>query len=247
MLIQDAVQCLIPAILEKSSTATTTARLADNMSPLITHQVTPSQGSSTAPFVIPKSTGQNPSPLVQVNPVCLSTGQMLQSPSPGPSREDSVQSRMSALFQPYPRRMGSKQMRSRKTYQTPWSHDFFCLAHPETDVAPSLEERSVLQSLGLGKKRITFCDNNGSHAEFCQKLMNAYPQLQEAGGFKLMRCGRSRRLVDIPMPSAGYSVRFLRLDSGLNKALAYILPLQLSIGHSIQESEEMDKVKFVLL
>lgn len=41
-----------------------------------------------------------------------------------------------------------------------------------------------------------------------------------------MHCCRSRQLIDIDMPPEGYSVNYLKERSSLNKAVAYIVPLQ---------------------
>lgn len=105
-------------------------------------------------------------------------------------------------------------------------------------MAPLTEERSVLQSVGLGKQKITFPNNNScSYTEFSEQLYSAYPLLRQAGGFKIMRCGRSRALTPIPVPNSSYSVKFLRSESNLNKALAYIVPLQQAIYIEPEEPE----------
>lgn len=44
-----------------------------------------------------------------------------------------------------------------------------------------------------------------------------------------MRTARGRQLIDVPMPQEGYSIPYLRLESGLNKAVAYIVPIQSNI------------------
>ncbi|XP_041862233.1 uncharacterized protein LOC121653056 [Melanotaenia boesemani] len=226
-LIQDAVECLIPLVLEKkSSDSHVTSKQLMNVSaiPLNDHPLRmlnsqPSTSSLLGPHIVSA-------------PPQLCTGQ---------SREDMIQSRMSALFRPYPQKIGSKRNGLKRQYQTPWSHDFFCLSDPESDMSPSLEEYCTLQNMGLGRRKVTFPNNNGTHKDFVEGLFNAYPQLADAGGFKLMRCGRNRVLVDIAMPSSGYSVRYLRLESGLNKALAYIVPLQRKLV-DIEECKPNDSV-----
>lgn len=85
----------------------------------------------------------------------------------------------------------------------------------------------MLQNAGLGKRKITFPNNNSSlYTVLCEHLFSAYPLLREAGGFKIMRCGRSQALTQIPVPNSGNSVKFLGCESRLNKALVYIEPLQ---------------------
>lgn len=68
-------------------------------------------------------------------------------------------------------------------------------------------------------------------------MFSAYPLLRHAGGFKIMRCGRSRALTQIPVPNSGYSMKFLQSESSLNKALAYIVPLQQAIYIEPEDSE----------
>lgn len=52
-----------------------------------------------------------------------------------------------------------------------------------------------------------------------------------------MRCARSRALIQIPVPNFGYSVKFFRSESSLNKALAYIVPLQQALYTEPEEPE----------
>ncbi|CAH3045959.1 unnamed protein product, partial [Porites lobata] len=61
------------------------------------------------------------------------------------------------------------------------------------------------------------------------KLEEEFPKLKNRGGFEILRSGFSpgKSLVLLrPPASAGYSVKFLRDESGLGQALAYIRPLQ---------------------
>ncbi|XP_073804140.1 uncharacterized protein [Danio rerio] len=44
-----------------------------------------------------------------------------------------------------------------------------------------------------------------------------------------MCCCRSKQLIDIIMPPDGYSVNFLKNRSSLNKAVAYVVPLQCNL------------------
>lgn len=44
-------------------------------------------------------------------------------------------------------------------------------------------------------------------------------------------------MTQIPVPNSGYSVKFLRNESSLNKALAYIVPLQQAIYIEPEEPE----------
>lgn len=76
------------------------------------------------------------------------------------------------------------------------------------------------------QKKGRFCDVQCTPQEFIMIIEESFPLLNHAGGFKLMRCCRSRLLMDIAMPPEGYSVIYLKERSSLNKAVAYIVPLQ---------------------
>lgn len=140
------------------------------------------------------------------------------------ARQDRVQAMLSSLFRPY----GSRdRVRARpRPFTTPWCHDFFCLSEPNTTSFPRPEEIVSLHSVGLGKRRVRFKVSKCSFREFCTALYEFFPALKDSGGFKIMRATRNKSLVDIPMPSGGYTIDYLRHESGLNRAMAYIVPLQ---------------------
>lgn len=119
------------------------------------------------------------------------------------------------------------------------------MANPSCNTIPTPEENNILKLSGLGKKRVRFEDMNGSFADFTQKIVEMFPAIQMAGAFKVMRSARGRQLVDIPMPPEGYSIPYLRLESGLNKAVAYIVPIQNSIPVVRQEDiAEVTNISF---
>lgn len=89
---------------------------------------------------------------------------------------------------------------------------------------------------------------NGSFADFTKTMGQVFPALKRAGPFKMMRTARGRQLVDIPMPPEGYSIPYLRLGSGLDKAVAYIVPIQNSIPLVRQkDTAEVTVIKFILI
>nr|XP_055031634.1 uncharacterized protein LOC129420650 [Misgurnus anguillicaudatus] len=140
---------------------------------------------------------------------------------------------LSRLFQPY---VNIRSSRARhRLGPTAWEHDFYCMANPSCNTIPTPEENNILKLSGLGKKRVRFEDMNGSFADFTRKIVEMFPAIQMAGAFKVMRSARGRQLVDIPMPPEGYSIPYLRMESGLNKAVAYIVPIQNSIPVVRQE------------
>lgn len=153
---------------------------------------------------------------------------------------------LSRLFQPY---VNIRSSRARhRLGPSAWEHEFYCMASPACNNLPTPEENSILKLSGLGKKKVRFEDMNGSFADFTKTIGEVFPALKRAGPFKIMRTARGRQLVDIPMPPGGYSIPYLRLESGLNKAVAYIVPIQNSIPLVRQEdTAEVTVIKFILL
>lgn len=111
-----------------------------------------------------------------------------------------------------------------------------------TDAIPTTEETLILQRNGLGKKVIKF-PINGSAADVQQKIEEAFPVLRGVGGFKIMRCCRNRKLIDLPVPAGGYTVLYLKQDSGLNRAVAYLVPLQCDLNLRTQEDDLIQTVR----
>ncbi len=97
-----------------------------------------------------------------------------------------------------------------------------------TNLRGFLEWRSFRKI--LQQKIVIFRDINGSAQEFIGTLEGAFPALRNCGGFKIMRCCRSRQLIDIAMPPGGYTARFLKDHSTLNKAIGYIVPIQVDLN-----------------
>lgn len=141
------------------------------------------------------------------------------------NRPDLVTSSLNRLFQPY-----SKYSRKRKPVTQPWEHTFFCCSMVNTFQIPDFEKSMCLQASGLGKKKVRFNDVQCTSQDFIKTLEEAFPPLRQSGGFKLMRCCRSKQLIDIVMPPEGYSINYLKNRSSLNKAVAYIVPLQCDLA-----------------
>ena len=120
-----------------------------------------------------------------------------------------------------------------------WTHEFICIADKHGNQIPSRIEKFDLQDIGLGRKRITF-NRSDNNARFCEKVQESYPKLAAAGGFEVMRRGRSaKELVVITPPARGYDVRLLRDEAGVGQAILYIRPLQRSIIMREGEQEEV--------
>ena len=93
----------------------------------------------------------------------------------------------------------------------------------------SRSEKLELQLASLSRKKIVFGANDNA-VKVKAKLEQAYPKLEKEGGFEILRSGVSTSvcgLCVLKTPAAsGYSVHFLRNESGLGQALAYLHPLQ---------------------
>ena len=106
-----------------------------------------------------------------------------------------------------------------------WKRCFVCLCLVGQDYTPGAVEKAELQNSGLGSKQITFYEH-GSSWEFHEELVQAFPKLENAGGYELMRTeeGNSRDLVVIPQPVEGYTASYLK--TVVQHAKIYIRPLQ---------------------
>ena len=127
-----------------------------------------------------------------------------------------------------------------------WTHKFFCLADCAAESATSCIDKLKVQLAGLSPKKIVFgCKDNAEQVK--EKLEQAYPKLDKGGGFEILRSGNStsvRGLCVLKAPrSTGYSVHFLRNESGLGQALAYIRPLQRSLDTSPSEVRAVNRLK----
>lgn len=160
----------------------------------------------------------------QVIPPTLGTLQM--------TRPDLVSANLTRLFQPY---QGSRRRPNKLTQ--PWQHKFFCCSRVDTHEIPDLEENMCLQASGLGARKVLFCDAKGTAQQFLQTLENTFPPLKNCRGFKIMRCCRSRQLIDVVMPPGGYTAEYIKNRSTLKKAVAYIVPLQndLPLNMAVQQ------------
>lgn len=162
-----------------------------------------------------------------------------------PAPQTSTSTTLSRLFHsPYPRSRVRRSSLFNKPVCGPWEHVFFGCALRSTDAVPSAEETLILQRNGLGRKVIQF-PVNGSAADVKVKIEEAFTALRGIGGFKIMRCCRSRKLIDLPVPAGGYTVSYLKEDSGLNRAVAYVVPLQSDLILMAEEEDLSQKVRYI--
>ncbi len=128
-----------------------------------------------------------------------------------------------------------------------WTHEFFCLADKNCSTVPSRALKFQLQSAGLGRKKIIFGWKDNPF-KLKEKLEEMYPKLVNGGGFELLRSGVPvHSLVVITPPPAGYSVAFLRDESGLGQALAYVRPLQKNLEISDDIVPLSDQVLYIII
>ena len=124
-----------------------------------------------------------------------------------------------------------------------WTHRFCLLSDKNANIAPNISEKERLKAMGLGELKITFDDKKGSHQFLTRVLEEKFPLLKETGGYLICRTANgSQRLQVIPPGKNGYSIPYLRDESPLRQAVAYICPLQKSIIVS-----EMEKIKVVII
>ncbi|XP_041823362.1 uncharacterized protein LOC121629366 isoform X2 [Melanotaenia boesemani] len=143
------------------------------------------------------------------------------------------------LFAPYRARPSSTpsslaSQSSKKACRVTYTHTFFCLCDHMSDTVPAKAVKYELTAAGLGEKRISFRARDDDPLIFKATIEDNYPQLNDTGGFELLRISgttRSRNLCSIPCPDTGYTVRYLRSPlTGIGQAVIYIRPLQKSIS-----------------
>ena len=96
-------------------------------------------------------------------------------------------------FNPYSRtiRRTQKRVVKAKKVQT-WTRQFVCLAKRDQTSPPQLWEYSRLQAAGLGQKKITL-DLDDTPLDVDLKLKEAFPKLEDAGGYCMLRTGQGAR------------------------------------------------------
>ena len=85
---------------------------------------------------------------------------------------------------------------------------------------------------GLGCKKLSLlqCGNaDDTHYE----ILDAFPKLQDAGGYEIMRASQSRQLEVVPNPVDGYTTAYLKDIFG--QAKVYIRPIQRDLMDCTQD------------
>lgn len=80
-----------------------------------------------------------------------------------------------------------------------WHQRFVCLASIHVCQVPCRQaDKLQLEEAGLGEKALAI-DLNCSPEAFRRHLLDAFPKLQDGGGFELLRCkAKSKELILIP-------------------------------------------------
>ena len=69
-----------------------------------------------------------------------------------------------------------------------WRHKFFCLAYKDQTRSPTTEaDKEELFRAGLGEKELTFNDVNMNQQDFHHLILEAFPRLKKAGGFRFLK------------------------------------------------------------
>ena len=108
-----------------------------------------------------------------------------------------------------------------------WTHKFVCLGNTLCETVPSGHEKYTLKCADLGEKKLVF-RLNGNYSHLKEVIFQAFPLLDKAGGFELMRTEGpySRKLVEI---DSKFLVSVAKLKEFIEQARVYVRPLQADI------------------
>ena len=117
-----------------------------------------------------------------------------------------------------------------KKVQT-WTRQFVCLAKREQTSPPQLWEYNRLQAAGLGQKKVTL-DLDVTPLDVDLKLKEAFPKLEDAGGYCMLRTGQGARTLMVI--SGPYSTETLKDFMGQGNV--FVRPLQKDLSMDAVES-----------
>ena len=108
-----------------------------------------------------------------------------------------------------------------------WTHEFVLLASNKEVHIPSGIRRYELDTAGLGGKTVSFSEE--ADAEEVHEMIISMCEELGKTGYELLRVPVSggKELTIIPVPSEGYTVRYLK--TVLNQAKCYVRPVQKSL------------------
>lgn len=113
----------------------------------------------------------------------------------------------------------------KKAKGTVWKHRFVCLAYRDQYKIPTSDtDKDDLLKAGLGEKVIEFDDLDIDADDFRQVILDAYPQLKNAGGFTFFKCAPNSRSLEPLSQIVLSSPRLLKERVGT--ARTYVRPVQ---------------------
>ena len=129
----------------------------------------------------------------------------------------------------------------KKPKPSSWTHKFVCLSGADDEKVPTTQlARETLSLAGLGEKKVQVPDVDCTTEIFHETLMTVFPKLRNCGGFELLRCIPSTRILEVIPSPICHSARLLR--SRIGTARVYIRPIQTDLD---VEEVEMGDVKEV--
>ena len=116
---------------------------------------------------------------------------------------------------------------SKRSRSNVWTHEFIFLASNKESNMPSGMLRYQLDTAGFGSKTVSLHEDADAE-EVHDSIVSLCEELGKTG-YELLRVPVSggKELTVIPVPSEGYSVRYLR--TVLNQAKCYVRPVQSSL------------------
>lgn len=121
---------------------------------------------------------------------------------------------------------------------SPWSARFVCLANTDDQHVPcTIAPKEVLINAGLGEQKVDIPDIECSAEVFRQHLIKAFPKLEDAGGFELMRCLANSKFLETLSSHIAMSPHLLRKVVG--KSRIFIRPLQRDLDIDTPENDKL--------
>ena len=142
---------------------------------------------------------------------------------------------------------GTRKGKGKKKAVGTWTREVICLKDSDQECSPSTGEKIELAQLNLGLRKLVF-SAEGDAAHIHDVILEAFPILDECGGYTLMRVSEnSRDLVGIEGPDGGVTVPFLK--DILRQAKLYVRPLQCDIPEEKLKAlnKEAKEVNYVYL
>ena len=120
-------------------------------------------------------------------------------------------------------RGGPRPLKASKPKRQPtWTRTFVCLPNKSAAFPPTFAEYAGLKKAGLGDRKITLNLDYGP-LEVDQKLKEAFPKLEDSGGYSLLRTPE-RGCRNLTLIEGPYSAEILKGSIGQGKI--FIRPLQ---------------------